>query len=234
MNGTLVSVSNAASATLFTAANASAINASKIRVLGWSAEQSASRFSVSFNPEASPPGAFSIGGLPLNDLVSLELQSTVADTTISFPILVAGGRTILLPALPAGTWAQVKAEATRVPGGVFAGGGYIDESIKGNLLGALAPAGGGCAPAVGIDIVAKADGRSVLDGASNGPFYVNTSNQIVNTGRFSDAECSYIVFNLIPGAYRFRVLGVNPAREAEFTAVAGKVAVGSGFPDAQQ
>jgi hypothetical protein len=163
----------------------------QITVLGRDSDE----FPVQFFQESEIAGsrAFQISGLPAAENVMFRVSGSV-DDTYSFPIPVDGGTVLDLAAIPAGLIADISQRAVNQ---------HLLTSVSKTLttiLGIVTPEGNNCSPLIAVDLVNRVQGTSVITIGQNGPFYFNQAG-VLQTGRFSDPECTYVIFNVNPDNY---------------------------------
>ncbi len=195
----------------------------QISVLGRDADE----FTVTFDSTSKIPGYFEMSGLPNQKELVFELTtaSTPIDPSISFPKVVDPDMGMVLPILSSGLISKINTYVIQ-PGQVMATKG-IDMTFKGMILGAISPKGTGCSPITGVSLVSKADGGAI---PQDGPFYFSTTGYPDILPYFHDAECSYVIFNILPGTYILQTLGSGSFRQVDVTVLATKVTVGYGIP----
>jgi hypothetical protein len=187
--------------------------------------RSASEFPVEFNQESNPPGEFKVKNLPKGESLVFQVSANTLDSTLTFPITVSSEQVLNVLTLPSGTIQLLKTQVTQA-GGVLAS--YQVDNTLGIVMGVLSPTRTGCIPMTGVDIVSQSNGNSILTQAQNGPFYFTSTGQII-AGQFSDPECSYIIFNVPAGNYRFVTKG-SGVSQADIVIVPGGTVLGYGLP----
>lgn len=194
-----------------------------ISILGRNSDE----FLVEFTEETlnTPLANFVIRGVPKNKLITFEIQHPSFDPIISFPYDISKTSSITLPALEAGTVAQIIAQIENLSGQTVT-------PTAGMILGQLASegsSGGGCSPLTSVAIRSKESGQPI---AVLGPYYFSPSGNVVNTGSFNDSQCNYVMANVLPGVYILDFLdnASNKQTEYEVIALGGNVSFGVDVP----
>lgn len=173
----------------------------------------------------TPVANFIIRNIPTRNPVVFELKHANFDPIISFPFDLATTQVVTLPALEAGTTANIIAQVQMVSGQTVT-------SSAGMILGQLnseGAAGGGCSPITTVTIKDKQTSQPVT---AVGPFYFDQTSQVVNTGSFSDTQCNYVIANILPGVYKLEFLDATLAKqkETEVVVLPGNLSFGMDVP----
>jgi hypothetical protein len=189
--------------------------------------RSATEFQTEFieNTLGSPVANFIIRKVPQKNPVIFELKHPDFDPVISFPYDLKTTTSISLPALAAGTTENIIAQVETLSGQTVT-------PTTGIILGQLSSEGssaGGCTP---VASVAIKDKETNINVAVVGPFYFDSQGIVVNSSSFSDTQCSYVMANILPGAYilEFFDQNLNKQLEHEVIVLGGNVAFGLDVP----
>ena len=201
----------------------------------WGRSRNPPEFEVNFDTRTSNTDnpTFQIKGLPDNELLIFQVTGDV-DATSSFPLRVDSSRLLFLGALPSGTTQSIINDALGTRGKCPfppLATQKVDRSSQSIILGTVAP-GSTCAGTVSsVDLVDRNSGSSVLNIASNGPYYFDSTGCAVATSSFRDSECNYVMFNIAPGDYRIKFLnGGSVVDQRDVIAIAGQVMYGYDIP----
>ncbi len=194
-----------------------------ITILG----RNATEFETEFidNTLNTPVANFIIRKVPQKNPVVFEIKHPSFDPVISFPYDLSVTTSISLPALAAGTTENIIAQVETLSGQTVT-------PTTGIILGQLSSeggAGGGCSPLEQVRIKDKETNTNV---AVVGPYYFNSFGNVVNTSSFADTQCSYVMANVLPGAYIVEFLDQSLAKqsEREVIVLGGNVAFGLDVP----
>lgn len=194
-----------------------------ITILGRNADEFKTEFIQS--TLNTPIANFIIRHVPQKNPIVLELKHPNFDPIISFPFDLEQTASITLPALASGTIANIIAQVETLSG-------QTSTPTAGMILGQLSSeggSGGGCSPMEKVAIKDKQTNASV---SVVGPFYFNSLGNVVNTNSFDDSQCSYVMINVLPGAYNLEFLDQSLAKQAEHEVVVipGNVSFGMDVP----
>lgn len=172
--------------------------------------RSASEFEVEYVTTTldSSVANFLIKEVPTKQPVIFEIKHPSFDPVISFPFDLTTTSTVTLPALAAGTTAIIIDGSATTAGINDLGAGSVD-TTAGMILGQLSSVGsvdGGCSPLTSVQIKEKETG---ITAAVLGPFYFDSFGNVVNSGHFTDTQCSYVMANILAGNYDLEYLDAS-------------------------
>jgi hypothetical protein len=190
-----------------------------ITILGRDADE----FTVEFitNTLGTSSANFIIHDVPQKQPLIFQITHPSFDPVISFPYDLKITPAITLPALAAGTTAEILTNVETLSGQTIS-------STAGMILGQLASDGsasGGCGSINSVAIKNKETNGNV---SVVGPFYFNSAGDVVNTGHFSDSQCNYVMANVLPGTYILEFLDSQVAVQSrhEVIVLSGNVSFG--------
>ena len=168
---------------------------------------------------------FIIRSVPTKQPVVFKMTASSFDPIISFPFDLAKTASVTLPALPSGTTANIITQIEAILG-------QSVTSTSGMILGQLNSQGssaGSCSPITKVQIKNKETNQAV---SVAGPYYFNSSGNVVNTGQFSDTQCNYVMANVLPGSYNLQFFDNSLAqiKEIEVVVLPGSLSFGMDVP----
>lgn len=188
--------------------------------------RNANEFELVINAtSASANIPFELRGIPRNQALTFEVSGASLETVLSFPI-VTGDDNPSLPALVGGTI------------GVFIDLAEDDDGINIDVNTSLGIVAGVIAASFSDEVVSTTGGsvasvrmvqkNNDTEVSYQGPFYFNSTGNLVDSGGCPDAECNYIFFDVPEGLYRFQRLGAsdNVISEQDVVVLASQLTFG--------
>lgn len=167
---------------------------------------------------------FTIHDVPTKQPVIFQVLGTGLDPIISFPFDLNKSVVVQLPALQAGTTQAITDEIEVI----------LATSVTptaGIIIGQLKSDGtsiGSCSPITSVQIKNKETGNTVTVA---GPYYFNTLGHVVQATSFQDAQCNYVMANVLPGNYILDFIGGGATiSSTEVVVLGGNVTFGMDVP----
>ncbi|MEZ4846228.1 MAG: hypothetical protein R2877_04555 [Bdellovibrionota bacterium] len=139
----------------------------------------------------TPLSNFIMRKVPKKSPAIFEIKHPNFDPVISFPYDLNDTGSIVLPAVPSGTVANIVDQVETLSGTTIG-------TNSGMILGQLnseGSAGQGCSTIRSVAIKDKETGGNV---SVIGPYYFNNNGQAQNTTTFQDTQCTYVMANVLP------------------------------------